>query len=77
MLYYRVKKEYDNRTKYTWNNKRQGVSNGILIANELYTPSEFRKIANYSGYFEPVEVKKNDIYFFFGARFQIGTCYDS
>ena len=46
MLYYKVKPQYDNKVRYTWNNHRQGVPNGILIGNELYTPGEFKKIAN-------------------------------
>lgn len=69
MLYYRVKPEYDNKTRYTWNNHGQGIGNGILIANELYTPKEFNKIANCPAWFEPVQVSKRAIYFFFGARF--------
>lgn len=70
MLYYRVKPQYDNKVRYTWNNHRQGVSNGILVANELYTPSEFRKIANCPAWFEKVNISKRNIYFFFGARFE-------
>ena len=70
MTYYRVKPEYDNKVRYTWNNHGQGVSNSILIANELYTPREYAKIANYHGWFEKVEIKKSNIYFFFGARFE-------
>lgn len=69
MKYYKVKPEYDNKTRYTWNNKKQGVSNGILIANELYTPAEFRKIANCPAWFDVVEIPKSKIYWFFGARF--------
>lgn len=69
MIYYRVKPEYDNKTRYTWNNKHQGVSNSILIANELYTPAEYKKIANCPDYFEQVQISKSKIYFFFGARF--------
>lgn len=69
MLYYRVRPQYDNKTRCTWNNHGQGVSNGILIANELYTPGEFKKIANCPEWFELVQVSKRDIYFFFGARF--------
>ena len=46
MKYYRVKSQYDNETRFTWNNHHQGVSNGILIANELYTPKEYEKLAN-------------------------------
>jgi len=69
MTYYKVKPQYDNKTRYTWNNKGQGVSNGILIANELYTPAEFRKLANCPAWFDVVEVSRKNVYFFFGARF--------
>lgn len=68
MKYYRVKPEYDNYTKYVWR-YNQGVSDGILIADELYTPTEYKKLANYHGYFEEVEISKKKIYWFFGARF--------
>ena len=70
MTYYRVKPEYDNKKRYTRNNKGQGVPDGtILVANELYTPAEFRKIANCPAWFDVVEIPKSKIYFFFGARF--------
>lgn len=69
MKYYRVKPQYDNKTRYTRNN-RQGVSNGIIVANELYTPSEFKKLAMCPGWFEVVEISKRDVYTFFGARFE-------
>ena len=69
MKYYRVKSQYDNVTRYTWNNHRQGVSNGILVANELYTPKEFEKLANCPEWFEIVEISKRSTYWFFGARF--------
>lgn len=69
MRYYKVKPEYDNKACYTWNNKKQGVQDGILIANELYTPGEFRRIANCPAWFDIVEVSKRKIYFFFGVRF--------
>lgn len=70
MTYYRVKSQYDNKTRYKWNNHRQGVANSILIANELYTPAEFEKIANCPSWFEVVTIKKTNIYYFFGARFE-------
>ena len=70
MLYYRVKPQYDNKKRYSRNSHGQCVSNGILIANELYTPGEFRKIANCPALFEKVNVSKRNIYFFFGARFE-------
>ena len=70
MLYYRVKPLYDNKKRYRWNNHGQGVADGsILVANELYTPGEFRKIANCPAWFEKVNISKRNIYFFFGARF--------
>lgn len=70
MIYYRVKPEYDNKIRYIWNNKHQGVPNSILIAHELYTEKEFQKIANCPAWFEKVEISKKRIYFFFGARFE-------
>lgn len=69
MIYYRVKPEYDNKTRYKWNNHGQGVPDSILIANELYTPAEYKKIANCPAWFEQVNIKKTSIYFSFGARF--------
>lgn len=70
MKYYRVKPQYDNKTRYTWNNHKQGVSNGIIIGNELYTPCEFARLAMCPAWFEVVEISKRKIYFFFGARFE-------
>ena len=71
MKYYRVKPEYDNKPRYKWNNHRQGVPDGtVLIGNELYTPAEFKKIANCPEWFEKVEVSKFRTYCFFGARFE-------
>ena len=69
MTYYKVKPEYDNEVRYTWNNHGQRVRNGILIANELYTPTEFLKIANCPAWFNVVQVSKRKVYWFFGARF--------
>ena len=69
MKYYKVKPQYDNKTRYTWNNHHQGVSNGILIANELYTTCEYTRLAMCPEWFEVVEISKRSIYWFFGARF--------
>ena len=69
MLYYKVKPQYDNKTRYIRNNKRQIIPNGILIGGELYTPKEYEKLMNCSEWFDKVEIPKNKIYFFFGARF--------
>ena len=70
MKYYRVKPQYDNKTRYTWNNRHQGISNGIIIGNELYTPCEFKKLAMCPAWFEVVEISKRAVYTFFGARFE-------
>jgi hypothetical protein len=70
MKYYRVKAKYDNETRYTWNNHHQGVPNGIIAGNELYTPREFEKLAMCPEWFEMVEISKRAIYTCFGARFE-------
>ena len=71
MTYYRVKPQYDQKTRYKWNNHHQGVSDHtILIANELYTPAEFRKLANCPAWFEEVNIAPKNTYWFFGARFE-------
>lgn len=69
MTYYKVKPEYDNKTRYKYDNHHNGVPDSFLIANELYTPTEFQKIANCPAWFDTIEVPKNKTYFFFGARF--------
>lgn len=69
MIYYKVKPEYDNKTRYKYDNNHNGVPDSFLIANELYTSTEFQKITNCSAWFDTIEVPKNKTYFFFGARF--------
>lgn len=69
MTYYRIKKQYDNKRRYIRNNHGQRVPNGILIANELYTPAEYKKLSICPDWVEKVEIPKSKIYFFFGARF--------
>ena len=66
MIYYRVRKEYDNFPK---NPKiRDG---NILVAEELYTVAEFNKLPYvYAGAFERIDIPKSQTYVFFGARFQ-------
>lgn len=68
MKFYRVKPEFDNF---------RAVSNGtgegrfdILVGNELYTEKERNRLANSDKCFDVVEVKKNQTYWFFGARFE-------
>ena len=71
MLYYKVKEQYDNKRIYKRNNKGQLVYNGFLVGNELLTQKELEKLGNVClDWFQKVNVKKTDTYFFFGARFQ-------
>lgn len=66
MIYYRVRKEYDQFPK----NPKVRDGN-ILVGEELYTEAEFNQLPFiYAGAFERVEVPKSRTYFFFGARFQ-------
>lgn len=67
MVYYRVKKEHDNKT----------LKNRTLIGNELYTEGEMKKYAIPEKYIVRVELSSKDTYTSFGARFQVGTDYAS
>lgn len=68
MIYYRVRKEYDNLPK----NPKIHDGN-ILIGGELYTEKEFNKLPYiYAGAFERIDIPRNQTYWFFGARFQNG-----
>ena len=70
MLYYRVKPEYDNKDVYKLNNKGYWEYNGFLVGNELLTQKELEKLGKVNlDWFEKVNIKKTDTYFFFGARF--------
>jgi hypothetical protein len=60
MLYYKVKKEADQKRR------NDGT---IYIANELYTKKETEKLQLNINFMELVNVNKNSTYFFFGARF--------
>lgn len=74
MLYFRVKPDMDQRARYKYIAAGQKVKqDGILIANELYTPAERAKIANADKFFERVEISKKSVYWFFGARFSNDT----
>ena len=66
MIYYRVRKEFDNFPQ----NPRIYDGN-ILIAEELFTEKEFNKLPYvYAGAFERIDIPRNSTYWFFGARFQ-------
>lgn len=76
MKYYQVKPEFDGKQLY----KKQGqrgysnickIPNGYnLIANELLTEKEVEKLNVPQMCVDPVNVKKSEVYFCFGARFQ-------
>ena len=78
MLYYRVKKEYDNKQKLHIRHGRtlHHYKYDVWVADELYTPGELEKLKK-SGiiindnHFDIIEINKNKTYFFFGARFAV------
>lgn len=57
---------------------KSGEYKGFLIGNELYTSNEITKLVKNTGIdllkfmnnFIPIELPKNRIYWFFGARFE-------
>ena len=65
MIYYRVRKEYDNFRQNT------RIHDGnILVGGELFTEKEFNKLPYvYAGAFERIDIPRNSTYWFFGARF--------
>lgn len=79
MKYYRVKPEFDGKTLYKKQRQRgysstYKVPNGYnLIANELLTEKEVEKLNVPQVCIDPVDVKKSEVYFCFGARFQAQT----
>ena len=74
MKYYRVKPEYDNKSRMIWINDYTAKRDSIWIANELYTGKELEKYkrspADIMKMFDAVEISKRKIYWCFGARFE-------
>lgn len=62
MVYYKVKKEYDNK---------QFPKRLIYVGNELFTESEAKKYHVNKKYCDVIEINKNKTYFSFGARFEM------
>lgn len=60
MLYYRIKKEFDQK-------KRKDGQ--IYIANELYTENEKSRFNIPEKYIESVNISRKKTHFAFGARF--------
>ena len=71
MKYYKVKPEKDNTDKFVFvgSDKTKIKNDGFFVGNELYTPKERERIARSDSIFDIVDIPKNKIYFFFGARF--------
>lgn len=80
MTYYKVKGAYAD-TQVTKIKRNRLTVDRFLIANELYTPAEYKKLlqgATFRGrgvpkaseIFEAVNVKPKNTYWFFGARFE-------
>ena len=63
MLFFRVKREFDQ--------KRKGLSD-IYIADELYTAREVERDKLNRAFLEGVNIPKNQTFWNFGARFEIG-----
>jgi hypothetical protein len=60
MLYYKAT-QYNN-----------GYGKNLVVNNELLTPKEFNKHNDKNkALFVPVQINKNKIYWFFGARFEM------
>lgn len=78
MRYYRVKPQYDNKPLCVIKRGKYVNCGDILIARELYTVKEWEKVVKSHVFgcspvdcVEVVEIPKNKIYRFFGARFEI------
>ena len=77
MKYYRVKPQYDNKRLCVIKQGKYVNCGDILIARELYTVKEWKKIVKSHVFgFSPadcvemVEIPKNKTYRSFGARFE-------
>lgn len=78
MQYYQVKPKADNKRLFAIKGGAYVNCGDFLIAKELYTPKEWEKIIKSHVFgcdpadcVEVVEVPKNKIYWFFGARFEM------
>ena len=80
MVYYRVRPECDQKPRIKL--KKSGryaykrVRDGIFVANELYTCGEIEKFDipwdKLYDIVERVVIKKTEVYWFFGSRFEYG-----
>lgn len=78
MKYYRVLRIADGCYFFKNDSKRPGTVKNTyipMIPGELLTEHEKNQYCNSNRFFELVEVKKNNTYWFFGARFENGTSF--
>lgn len=80
MIYYRVKKEFDNKRKLHKNETktRYHYKFDIWIKYELYTGCELDRMKKNgiiinTDMFEQIKIPKNKTYWFFGARFELNS----
>lgn len=69
MLYYKVKPEHDQKTRFRFHRGGGLEIDGIFIQNELYTARELKKYLGAVQICDIVEIPKSKIYWLFGARF--------
>ena len=67
MKYYKVKPQYDGKSK--------GSRGDVYIANELYTEREVQRQNLNRTFLEEKEIYTKNVYWFFGARYEVGTSY--
>lgn len=70
MKYYKVKPQYDGKSKGS-----RGYEDGVYIANELYTEREVQRQNLNRTFLEEKEIYPKNVYWFFGARYEDGTSY--
>lgn len=73
MKYYKVPASMDQKKCYKPNTTHRIPNGYFLIANELLTLSECKRINAPINKLFPIEIKKTQTYFFFGARFEVKT----
>lgn len=76
MKYYKVREWCDGNEFYKWDGQKNRYgyvrqTGKYMIANELLTARERWQYSNHNGHFDVVEIPKNQVYFSFGARFQV------
>lgn len=69
MLYYQVPATMDQKPLYRPGNGPKRLNGWILIGGELLTPSECKRRNAPINKLIPVQIKKTDVFTFFGARF--------